>query len=249
MRKLVFFLFFPVLFFSQDNLVVEYGEIWGLTVKKAVLLNINRQNIYIEIANPKKQISAEQLFSQEFDTKDIGYLISKVGDSFFLNGLLPTVRNVLTEDKAPKIKWKILNETDNYLGYNCKKAEGFFRGRKVYAYFTSQIPSNAGPWKFYGLPGLILKAGDENGTYTFVATRVLLNTKLEITPKIQNYISVLKSKEIPFKEFIENENIFLRDMRSKIRSNVKNLIIMDEDYLRKDEKELQFEWEKEPLKY
>ena len=42
-----------------------------------------------------------------------------------------------------------------------------FRGREWTVFYTEDIPLMDGPWKFHGLPGLIMKASDENGHYTF----------------------------------------------------------------------------------
>lgn len=66
-------------------------------------------------------------------------------------------------------EWSLLPETISILGYTCQKAETEFRGRTYTAWFTSQIPVDAGPYKFRGLPGLILKVEDGTGTYLWQA--------------------------------------------------------------------------------
>jgi len=60
----------------------------------------------------------------------------------------------LTE-KIPPQQWEIMNDTLTIMGYLCQKAVSTFRGRNHIAWFTSEIPVNDGPWKLYGLPGLI----------------------------------------------------------------------------------------------
>ena len=55
------------------------------------------------------------------------------------------------------------------LGYRCQKATCHFRGRDFIAWFAPAIPVKRGPWKFGGLPGLILKVQDKDGLYTFEA--------------------------------------------------------------------------------
>jgi GLPGLI family protein len=68
-----------------------------------------------------------------------------------------TSEYVVTEEKTPVINWKITNELRTIKGYACKKATTHFRGRDYEAWFTTDIPIVAAPWKFVGLPGLVLK--------------------------------------------------------------------------------------------
>lgn len=57
-----------------------------------------------------------------------------------------------------QMKWTIAQDTTMLiLGHECQMAETFFRGRHWIAWFASDIPLCLGPWKFSGLPGLILR--------------------------------------------------------------------------------------------
>lgn len=71
------------------------------------------------------------------------------------------------EDETEVLPWQILNVTDTFLSYPCQKATLNFRGRGYVAWFTTDIPISDGPWKFAGLPGLILKIEDTRGIFSF----------------------------------------------------------------------------------
>ena len=65
--------------------------------------------------------------------------------------------------------WQILPETKELLGYGCQLATCDFRGRQWYAWFSPDIPINEGPWKLFGLPGLVLEAWDSKKHYAYKA--------------------------------------------------------------------------------
>jgi GLPGLI family protein len=73
------------------------------------------------------------------------------------------------EEENPDFGWKILPDTMQILKQVCQKATCQFRGRKYEAWFAQGINVSEGPWKFYGLPGLILKVIDSNQDYSFEA--------------------------------------------------------------------------------
>jgi GLPGLI family protein len=60
-------------------------------------------------------------------------------------------------DSITVLKWEILDETKEILGYSCKKAKTQNYGKDIYAWFTDEIPISDGPYLYNGLPGLILK--------------------------------------------------------------------------------------------
>lgn len=65
--------------------------------------------------------------------------------------------------------WKITEEIDSIFGYPCQKAVVSYGGRNYTAWFTMDIPVNDGPWKFFGLPDLILKVTDNDNLFQFLA--------------------------------------------------------------------------------
>ncbi len=76
------------------------------------------------------------------------------------------------------MKWKIDPETKKENNYNLQKATTDFGGRHWIAWFTTDIPISEGPYKFRGLPGLILKIEDDkqNFSYTFIRNKNLTKT-------------------------------------------------------------------------
>ena len=73
----------------------------------------------------------------------------------------------LYDEPLDLMDWKMSFGTKEIHGYPCFKAECDFRGRHWTAWFTMQIPVKDGPWKFCGLPGLILEMEESRGHYAF----------------------------------------------------------------------------------
>ena len=82
------------------------------------------------------------------------------------------MENLYYTEKLPLFDWKIGTDTATICGYECFKATCHWRGRDFTAWFTLDIPVEYGPWKFGGLPGLIMKVSDNDGIYTFQAVAV-----------------------------------------------------------------------------
>ena len=76
------------------------------------------------------------------------------------------------EEELPQIDWVLTDSIKDILGYECQMATGNLHGRNWTVWFTSEVPVMNGPWKFSGLPGLILEAIDDSGLYTFTATGI-----------------------------------------------------------------------------
>ncbi|GGK57079.1 MULTISPECIES: GLPGLI family protein [Flavobacteriaceae] len=63
--------------------------------------------------------------------------------------------------------WNILEEIKQIKGYKVQKATTSFAGRDYIAWFSPEIPIAEGPYKFSGLPGLILENSDTDNEYVF----------------------------------------------------------------------------------
>lgn len=73
-------------------------------------------------------------------------------------------------DSIPSLEWNFSDEyTDSIMGYDCRKATVQFAGRSYTAWFTPEIPLPFGPYKFGGLPGLILKLEDAEQQFVWEA--------------------------------------------------------------------------------
>lgn len=76
-------------------------------------------------------------------------------------------------DNFPSKNWQITSERSILSGYACQKAVINFGGRVFEAWFTREIPISDGPYKFYGLPGLIIKVNDIKNNYVFQLVRFM----------------------------------------------------------------------------
>lgn len=98
------------------------------------------------------------------------------------------------EEDRP-LNWKILSETTKIGEYKVQKAETEFGGRKWTAWFTTDLPYQDGPYKFSGLPGLVVKAEDANGDYSF---DLMKNYKISDFPEMTTFGNVIKVKRTDY---------------------------------------------------
>ena len=76
------------------------------------------------------------------------------------------------EEKWSGQEWTLEEDTASFLGHPCQKATCRWRGRDYIAWFAPDIPIRRGPWKFGGLPGLIMKIHDVDSLYVFEAVAI-----------------------------------------------------------------------------
>lgn len=86
-----------------------------------------------------------------------------------------------------EFNWKLATEFSKILSYDVQKATTEFGGRKWTAWFTKEIPIQDGPYKFKGLPGLILKIEDSNKSHLFELKGIKSNKEPFVYPDLHNY--------------------------------------------------------------
>jgi GLPGLI family protein len=103
--------------------------------------------------------------------------------------------NLFGYDDPVKFTWNILPEKQKIGEYNTQKATTEYGGRKWTAWFSSDIPFQDGPYKFYGLPGLIIKIEDDEKNYSWM---------LSGNKKLENYEELSYSDKINAKYGVSN---------------------------------------------
>ena len=109
--------------------------------------------------------------------KDISKMIKMPKFSYKITKAYPSMletysdrisRNLFGYEENIKFDWKITTDKEKIGEYNTQKATTEFGGRKWTAWFATEIPFQDGPYKFYGLPGLIVKVEDEGKNYSWL---------------------------------------------------------------------------------
>lgn len=93
-----------------------------------------------------------------------------------------------------KMTWKILPDKQKIGNWETQKATTEFAGRKWTAWFCSDIPIQDGPYKFSGLPGLVVKLEDD--THSHLYNLIAIKNLGVLEPEIYAFQI---SKEIPLK--------------------------------------------------
>lgn len=120
----------------------------------------------------------------------------------------------VVEEPIENIDWTIVEDSvKKVLGYDCIMATADYHGRKWTAWFTPEIPLQAGPWKLAGLPGLILEADADNGVYSFVATGIQ-NTTRQIS---QVYLAD-RYEKVSRKDLLKAQRSFLDNPLGQINA-------------------------------
>lgn len=96
----------------------------------------------------------------------VSYKVSKQYPDFktYLFTKVSTDNYKVEEDVKPE--WKILPDKQKIGEYNTQKATTDYLGRQWTAWFSTDLPFQDGPYKFYGLPGLIIKIEDNTGSHS-----------------------------------------------------------------------------------
>lgn len=127
-----------------------------------ILIPLNGISIYNKISKTdlNKTVTTDPMDDSVFHLNITGknnrlvFKEYKTNSIFFKAIVAP--RLLVVKDYIDIFSWELKNETKEIMGFNCQKATTTFRGRNYEAWFSADLPSG-GPWKYDGLPGLILE--------------------------------------------------------------------------------------------
>ncbi|WP_312090823.1 GLPGLI family protein [Chryseobacterium sp.] len=242
MRKIIAFLMIISGFFSfaQNRFFYEYKFIPDSTnkadvKKEMMLLDIDKngssyysQDKYISDSTAKAELEKQmKVSSGNFTIKRtekggvVGYKVTKQYPDFKTFIYLKVSSDTYKVEEDQKPEWKILQDKQKIGEYNAQKATTNFGGREWVAWFSTDIPFQDGPYKFYGLPGLIVKIEDKTGSHSMT----LMGNKTFQTVKNQE-------QELPAgiqlfgmggKEIETNEKQFKKVWKNYVNDPTKNM--------------------------
>lgn len=167
----------------KDTMSLDIGDEWSfyynlykyrndsLKLEKNNKLRDKIQSVTL-IKDPMTILELKNMKTVIFDEKkDDSFQLFKnrKSDRLIVFDNISEELNVLFDETIPPFKWTIKEDTCTILDYPCTLASTSFRGRTYKVWFTLDIPINEGPWKLYGLPGLILKAETQDDLFKFAA--------------------------------------------------------------------------------
>ncbi|MXS71666.1 MULTISPECIES: GLPGLI family protein [Chryseobacterium] len=218
----IFLLFIPIVFFCQSqknpsDLIVKYSyesvkdttQIDNKNSEIMVLAMNRTSSIYysdkyqqaLDLMKKKMEMALSSNTTVEVNGKD--FSMPKVKHSVFRLNSDIFVSTQLGRDlftfKSNFLKWNVdFIESIDILGYKCNKAIIIFNGRLYTAWYTKEIPFFEGPYRFKGLPGLILHIEDEKGFDKFKAVSIE-KSQIEIA-QLQKGIPVSREEYIKKRE-------------------------------------------------
>lgn len=149
------------------------------------------------------------------DTTTYHIWSQSIGTRVFHLERLPGLNSLcVVKESFPDIAWHITGNQKLIQNFTCFEATGHFGGRDYTVWFTEQIPTSYGPWKFHGLPGLIVQLEDKLG-------------------EVQFYVESLRSfpnERVPYNPFqnasfqIMDRASYVEEMKQYFRSLEKRMV-------------------------
>lgn len=185
----------------SQNILIEFDDNTNGNLSKGELI-INDSISYWNEKFDDQTIVAENPFFIKMNLKDkIYYTDELLQHTFYVR------------DSLHNMKWVLANESTVILNQTCNAAKTYFRGRGYTAYYAMTLPYSDGPWKFGGLPGLILKVKSDDSLYEYSAVKITINYTKKMEPFNINRYTFLEWNEF-VNEFISTIDKWIKLVRS-----------------------------------
>ncbi|AZA53285.1 GLPGLI family protein [Chryseobacterium sp. G0201] len=158
--------------FYAQNFRLDYQ----LTYKEDSLSSeMTNKNMILLVQGVKSKFLTETQYKVD-SLKSTGSKNSAMGDNSFLviNDKEDLsfkyyffIKDVYKVKENVKLNWELKPDTKKISTYLCRKATLKYKGRTWEAWYTQDLPIQAGPYIFRNLPGLIVYMEDSTGSYKF----------------------------------------------------------------------------------
>ena len=172
-----------IIVFNNYSIAQTHRFIYDVVYKKDSTSNITtKENYILDIGTKETKYYTYDFFvadslitnnipfpkEMKLNTSDI--IVHKNNNNEFsqYDLLENTVLQLQTNDTQ---KWNLSQEKKNVKNLSLQKAITTWGGRNWTAWFAEEIPFQEGPYKFHGLPGLIVEIYDDKKNYHFELVR------------------------------------------------------------------------------
>ncbi|MCS4305561.1 GLPGLI family protein [Chryseobacterium sp. BIGb0232] len=177
MEKILFFLcFFCQLLSAQNSrFIYEYKYVPDSTNKS----NIIKDLMFLDVINNESLFYSRNKYIEDsisiaeskkgkfyIPNADILYRIEKKAGKVFFKTNDYGIGKIKVEESR-KINWQIFPDKEKVGELTAQRAKCNFGGRNWTAWFATDLPIQDGPYKFNGLPGLIVKIEDSTNSHIF----------------------------------------------------------------------------------
>lgn len=191
MKNIIFVLLIFCLKTNGQNCIVTYKHITSFNeatteADYTLYIESNKKSIYYQESsknylneNSNSEVLERDIKTIPFVKKD--YLKK---EAIYNQPIINKIVHI--KENLPLQRWKISEETKEVNSFICKKATTSFRGREYIAWFTEKHSLIGGPWKFDGLPGLVLQVSSKDGVLKINATNIELLADSVTVPKFKH---------------------------------------------------------------
>lgn len=232
--KIFLFLIFSLSFSQTNDDNILHGEFTYLFKYKPDTLNRNhivQEFFRFQISQDKaffiseNKLKFDSIFVAQFNTNrtniDMRNFSNKPKSNFLIiqtndgSDYYERIGETVFSYNSPMIKdWKLSNENKTINGIECKKAEVRYKGRDWTAWYSTTLPFPYGPYKFSGLPGLIVKITDKTGDFDYELVKSVATSNLKERTVTVNKMHYEKAKLVTKDELIR--------VRKNFRDNIKH---------------------------
>ncbi len=236
------FSFLSVFMLAQNQrFIYEYKFVTDSTDKN----NAEQEIMYLDIAKKGSKFYSKKNFAADSTREDritkgmrdfsgidygkIAFVVEKSYPDYKVLFFNPLEVDYYKVTDQRKMNWKILPEKEKIGEFNAQKATTDFAGRQWTAWFVPDLPIQDGPYKFRGLPGMIIKIEDKTQSHSFVLKGIAKipnnqEWKSDSEKKIVGSLVEVNPDQYK-KQFVDHRNNPNKGMRQMLAGNAKVNIV------------------------
>lgn len=213
-------LLYSNLMFGQ-NILIEYTV--GKNAESKGSLIINDSISYWKIKSSDSSVSMDAYF----------FIKKYFENTIYYNTKILNQKTCYVKDTLNCMQWTMTDDTAIILNQKCFAAKTKFRGRSYSAYYTNEIAIPEGPWKFGGLPGLILAVKSDDDYVQWTADRINTNYTDKVIPinldnykfiQWDNYVKIFKTTVDNLGKLARSSGVLAEGSSAKIKLDAVEIV-------------------------